>query len=167
MFLLPFEDITYKTRLKEDEVIKRLSDFIEPPKTNRFGTLGVGSVRPYEGKIDGEEFTIRRIVEHRNSFLPKINGTIEKDYVGTIVRVKMRIDRFVVVFMVVWLGGVGVALTSFVTDAIDNAEFNPSVFVLSGMFLFGCVLALGGFKSESIKSKKQLKELFEAEIVEE
>jgi hypothetical protein len=35
------------------------------------------------------------------------------------------------------------------------------------MFLFGCVLALGGFKSESIKSKKQLKELFEAEIVEE
>ncbi|MCD6068554.1 MAG: hypothetical protein K0S33_3380 [Bacteroidetes bacterium] len=37
MKFLPIENLTFKTRLKEDEVVKRLEEIIEPEKTFRSG----------------------------------------------------------------------------------------------------------------------------------
>ncbi|WP_265131323.1 hypothetical protein [Chryseobacterium oranimense] len=51
MKYLPFERITYKTNLSEQEVLTRLSGFVEPKK---FG-LGRNPIKEYEGELFNTE----------------------------------------------------------------------------------------------------------------
>ena len=112
MKYLPAENIVYKTKLKEHEVINRLSNYIEEEKLIRFGLFGGSISKAYEGEISKESFDIKRIIGYRNSFLPRINGIIEKDFDGTAIKVKMRLHILVVVFLCIWCGGVGLASKS-------------------------------------------------------
>jgi hypothetical protein len=166
MKFLPTENITYKTRLKEDELIRRLSEFIEPEKTFRFDIFGGGSTKPYEGQISGQTFNINRIINYRNSFLPIINGVIEKDFDGLTIKVKMRLHNFVIVFLYIWYAGVGLGFLAFLKQALSNSEFNPASMIPFGMLIFAYALTMGAFKYESNKSKKDLQTIFEADIIE-
>ena len=165
MKYLPFENITYHTKLESEEILKRINEIIEPQKTFRMtGIFGSSNHRPYEGNVNGNSFSMTRIIGYRNSFLPRINGKIEKDFRKTEVNVKMRLHPFVLVFMFVWCGGVGFGFLAFLAASIGKGAFDPAILVPLGMLLFGYGLTTGGFKYESIKSKKYLAELFEAEI---
>lgn len=166
MKFLPTENITYKTRLKEDEIIRRLSDCIEPEKTFRFGIFSSGSTKSYEGQIHGLTFSIKRIIGYRNSFLPRINGVIERDFDGLTIKVKMRLHIFVIVFLCIWCGGVGLGCIAIFTQALNSFEINPVTLIPFGMPIFAYLLTMGGFKFESNKSKKDLQTIFEAEIIE-
>ncbi len=64
MSFFPLENITYKTKLKEDEIIKRLSNFVEP-RTFLFGAFATNSTKPYEGQISGQSFNIKRIINYQ------------------------------------------------------------------------------------------------------
>lgn len=165
MKYLPFENITYQTKLDSEEILSRINEIIEPKKTLRMtGIFGSSDHKPYEGSINGSSFNINRIIGYRNSFLPRIKGNIEKDFGKTKVNVKMRLHPFVLVFMIVWCGGVGLGFLAFLTATIGKGTFEPAILIPLGMLLFGYGLTTGGFKYESIKSKKYLAELFEAEI---
>jgi hypothetical protein len=166
MKFLPTENITYKTRLKEEEVVKRLSDLIEPEKTFRFGIFSSGASKSYEGQINGQTFVIKRIIGYRNSFLPRINGIIERDFDGMTIKVKMRLNIFVIVFLCIWCGGVGLGCIAFLIQAFGSSEFNPATLIPFGMLIFVYLLTMGGFKFESNKSKKDLQNIFEADIIE-
>ena len=166
MKFLPIEDITYKTKLKEDEIIKRLSDIIEPEKAFRFGIFSNGSSKPYEGQINGQAFEIKRIINYRNSFLPKISGIIEKDFDGTTIKVKMRLHVFVIGFLFFWCGIVGLGCVAVLTQAIGSSKINPVALTPFGMLVFVYLLTMGAFKFESNKSKKDLQAIFEADIIE-
>ena len=164
MKYLPRENITYKTKLNEDEVIKRLLNFIEPEKTFSFGIISSGSIKSYEGQINGQTFKIKRIIGYRNSFLPIINGIIEKDYDGeTTIKVKMRLQIFIIVFLFIWCGGAGLIGIAFLTQAFDGSEFNPAILIPFGMLILVYALVMGAFKFESNKSKKDLQSILEAE----
>lgn len=173
MKLLPFENITYKTRLKEDEVIKRLEAIVDngPRKIVFTGILSAfnspKSDYQYYGKTGERTFKLQRIITYRNSFLPNIKGTIEDDFVGTTIKVKMRLNISAMVFMCIWCGAVGFACVFISGQMISEAKFDPAGLIPFGMLLFAYGLVMGGFKYESNKSKKDLKQLFEAEIVEE
>ncbi|RXM40882.1 hypothetical protein BOQ62_03640 [Chryseobacterium sp. CH21] len=78
MKYLPFERITYTTNLSEQEVLTRLSGFVEPKK---FG-LGRNYIKEYEGSINDNNFEISRVIRNRNSFLPQIIGTVQKIMTG-------------------------------------------------------------------------------------
>src|SRR4051812_42037105 len=99
MKFLPIENITYKTKLKTNEVVERLSDVIEPGKTFRLGIFGNNSTKLYQGDISDLTFDIRRIISYRNSFLPRISGVIQNDFNGTTITVKMRMHIFVIIFI--------------------------------------------------------------------
>lgn len=165
MKFLPTENITYKTRLKEDEIIRRLSDFIEPEKTFRFEIFSSGSKKSYEGQINGQTFNIKRIIGYRNSFLPRINGVIERDFDGLTIKVKMRLHIFVIVFLCIWCGGVGLGCIAFLAQALNSSEINPATLIPFGMLIFAYLLTMSGFKFESNKSKRDLQTIFEAEII--
>ncbi len=168
MKFLPTENISFKTRLKEEEILKRLSDAIEPEKTFRavrFGMLS-GSTKPYEGQISGHTFTIRRIISYRNSFLPRINGIITNDFGRLTINVKMRLPIFVIIFLCVWCGAVGLACIAVLTQGVRVSESHPATLIPFSMLLFVYALTMGGFKYESRKSKKDLTALFQADIVE-
>jgi hypothetical protein len=168
MKLLPIENITYQTKLKEEDIIHRLVENIEPKKMFRFGS---GSTKPYEGEIDENTFSIRRIIRNKNSFLPQIKGKIEKEYYSTIISVKMRLRLSVIIFLCFWCGCVGficmLIIFIILTKSSESSGFPVGAIIPFGMLFFAYGLTMVSFKAESNKSKKYLKELFEADIIEE
>ena len=165
MKFLPTENITYKTRLNEDEIIRRLSDHIEPEKTFRFGIFSSDSPISYEGQINGQTFNIRRITRYQNSFLPRIYGVLERDSDGLTIKVKMRLHIVIIVFLCIWCIGVGVVFITFLTQDLNRHENNPETLIPIGMLLFAYLVTMGGFKFESNKSKNDLLKIFKAEII--
>jgi len=157
MKFLPFENITYHTQLPGYEVIKRLSDNLEPRKIFSFGFNR--DRKKYEGNIERNKFNINRVIYYKNSFRPTITGKLSEDETGTTIKVKMRLHIFVGIFMTVWLGGVFLGLLAGLTAGDPVFMLVPFI-----MLLFGYGLTTGAFKYESIRAKKHLAEIFEAEI---
>lgn len=169
MKYLPFENITYRTKLEREEIYKRINEVIEPKKNFRMsGFLGSRNHKPYEGSVNDNSFSITRIIGYSNSFLPRINGTIEKDFNGNKVNVRMRLHVFVFIFILIWFGIVGIACIAVLALGFKfgSQNFEPMSSIPFSMMIFGYALVIGGFKYESIKSKKFLAQLFEAEIEE-
>ena len=169
MKFLPYERLKIKTRLSADEARKRLNDAIEP---KRFRRWSEANHKPYQGNVEGSYFEISRIIHYRNSFLPIIKGEIQPEMSGSSIHITMRPHGFVIAFMIFWLGGVGffffAMLVSFISSTTQsNIGDASSLLIPGGMFAFGYALLFGGFKFESIKSKEFLRDLLQAEEVEE
>ena len=171
MRFLPIENVVYKTNLKEDEIIRRLSENIEPKKIFRFYSL-FDSTKPYEGRIIGRNFKIRRVIRYMNSFLPHIRGIINNDLDGLTIKVKMRPHIFVITFICFWCGCVIynfiAILTTDFTHGLCYSEVRAiDIFFTLGMILSAYILSMLAFKFESRKSKKDLRKIFQAEMTEE
>lgn len=163
MKYLPFENITYQTKLTPAEILSRLDAIIEPRKAFRSAIIFRSkNHKPYEGSISGNSFHITRIIRYRNSFLPEIKGQVETYLGKTRVIVKMRLHPLVLIFLLIWCGAVGIFLIAFLISLIKEQTFDPSIFIPLTMLLFAYGLTTVGFKNESLKSKKYLAELFEA-----
>lgn len=168
MKFLPYEHFKIRTLLTKQEVLKRLDSVVEPKRSFHF----FGSrEKPYQGKIAGPHFEVSRIINYGNSFLPMIKGDVESEIIGSSVLISMQPHIFVIVFMPLWVGGMGVfflvTLISLLSSSLQVNITNPSLLrPLEAMFVF-CVAALVAFKFEAIKSKKFFEELFEAAEVEE
>jgi len=78
----------------------------------------------------------------------------------------MRLHAFVIVFMFIFFGGTGIGCLAVLPIMFIIPDFEPFTLAPFGMLIFGYAIATGGFKYESIKSKKYLAQLFEAEIEE-
>ena len=170
MKFLPYERLKISTTLSREEVLKRLENAIEPKQFFRY--FGSGT-KPYQGHVEGSQFEISRIIGYRNSFLPMIKGNVQREISGCSIYITMHPHIFIMVFMVLWLGGVGgffVVFLSSIISLLSSGQGITDLSVLSApaaMFILGYALFWGGFKFESIKSKNFFQELFEAREVEE
>lgn len=160
MKYLPFERITYKTNLSEQEVLTRLSGFVEPKK---FG-LGKNYIKEYEGSVRNNSFEISRVIQYRNSFLPDINGIIQKNNDGTEIQVIMKLNLFVLIFLIFWCS---ISTCAFIMITLTQKKMSVEFFMPLLMLIFVYVLTMVCFKIESKKSKEYLRRSFEAEIVKE
>ncbi|UWX62508.1 hypothetical protein N0B40_09485 [Chryseobacterium oranimense] len=158
MKYLPFERITYKTNLSEQEVLTRLSDFVEPKK---FG-LGRNPIKGYEGSVNSNSFEISRVIQYRNSFLPKINGIIQKNNYETEIQVTMKLDLFVLIFLIFWCS---ITASVFIMISLTEKKISIEFFMPLLMLVFVYIMTMLCFKFESKKSKEFLKKSFEAEII--
>lgn len=156
MKFLPIEHITYKTKLKEDEVFKRLSDLVEQGMMFRTISFRGSSTKPYEGVIGGRVFSISR----RNSSYV-IKGIIGKDYDSVIIKVKIRLNIVIMVFMSLVCVTLGLVCVSLLRQSFPPQNLGPF-----GLLLFIYLVIIMGFNSESNKSKKDLQRVFEADIIE-
>lgn len=119
-------------------------------------------MKPYEGWLRGNSFKVNRLIMYRNSFLPTIKGEIVKEYRGAKVHITMRLHTFVLVFMLIWLGGVfAFCIAALFTSA--GGEMGAFILVPFGMLLFGYGLSTAAFKYESKKSKAFFAEVLEVE----
>jgi hypothetical protein len=162
MLFLPFENLTITTSLNQNQVRERLLNVIEPPKALRsswkFSAL---STKPYQGLISGNTFKINRIINHRNSFLPVIEGKIYPEVMGCTIKVKMQLHIAVILFLLFWFGNLlpaGLVLAaSFFTDT--SAEPLPGLTPLL-MCLGAYLTCMIAFKVEARNSKDFLEKLF-------
>jgi hypothetical protein len=109
---------------------------------------------PFIGKVDGSEFKCRRDIRYQNSFLPRIAGRVSSDHNGTKTDVIMYLHPLVLVFMLLWLGGVGLGAVA----ALRQGDGGTGTLVPMGMFVIGVVLVLGGFYPEAIKARRLLEQ---------
>lgn len=147
--LYPTENIVYITKLSHNEVITKLFE------SSRYEEFGEG--------YTNNTFNVKRCINYRNSFLPLIRGRFSESIDGTIVEVRMRPNMFTVIFMLIWFCGVLLGCI-FSLQAAMNDRFDVFFLIPFGMALFGIILYYGAFKYESLKSKKDLQQIFEAEI---
>jgi hypothetical protein len=166
---LPFENYVLTSNLSVDEITKRLSAKIEPKKAIRLSGFNKGSTKPYEGEIVGDRFTISRIIDYRNSFIPVIKGRISTVRGKTQITIKMHPAIFVLILLSVWLGIVGIICLWIILAGLIQIKqvfqsgFSPVILIPIGMFVFGCLLTSLAFKGESKNSKDFLAQLFEGQ----
>jgi hypothetical protein len=154
MIFLPYEYIVYETSLSQEEVLFQLKSKVEKRKLFRFSSKS--DEKPYEGKFNNYSFKINRIISYRNPSLPRIRGKITKGKEKTIIKVRMRLPIFTIIFMFIWFGGVFFGINQALTYPNGDLGLFPLLFAL----LVGGGIYIGGFKYESNKSKKFLKTIF-------
>ncbi|MFA6713805.1 MAG: hypothetical protein WCS27_00405 [Victivallaceae bacterium] len=156
MKIFPYDRFKIATMMTPEAIIGLLKAKIEPRKLFRFSS----NHTTFEGNISQEGFEIRRIIHYRNSFLPVIFGKFRPKASGTEVIIKMRPHGFVIAFMCVWFGGVGLFGFIFFLGVLSGkTSLFPTIFILIGMLVFGWALVSGGFWFEVRKQKPMLIEM--------
>ena len=160
---LPYkENVIFKSPLKAEEIVQRLMLNLEPKKTFRMFDYFKKNVPEYEGKIIGNDFTIQRIlINYRSSFNPIIYGNIIEEWNGSIIKIRMRVHKFVLWFSYIWF---------FVFIFFSIIDILISLFDLKTMFFIIMIVLIKtafiySFNYETKKSTKFLQDLFEAEII--
>ncbi|MFK8057155.1 MAG: hypothetical protein AB8F78_13610 [Saprospiraceae bacterium] len=163
MNLLPLENIIYETQLAPAEIQARLAEVIEPLKYFRKKDgLSNKNLKAYQGWLSEDSFEVSRLITYRNSFLPQINGTIQKYSGGTKVFLKISLHPAILIFVLL-IFGVLFLMCLVVLVSLDSKPFEWVMLGPFGMFLFLATIVIGAFNAESQKSKKFFAELFEAE----
>ncbi|WP_373536049.1 hypothetical protein [Microcoleus sp.] len=161
-FLLPFESLTIPTNLTYSEVWQKLDKIIDPPQTFSMALQFQKSHKPYQGRLSGNTFQIRRTISFysRNSFLPQITGEISPQPFGCSLKLRMNLHQAVMVFMIVWMSvPASMGLLSLLVWLVDRSVgliFLP----LLGMCIFTWFLSLICFKIEAIKDIKFFSDKF-------
>jgi hypothetical protein len=160
MNLLPYQNVVFRSELNVADVSKKIREHIKPVTA----VSSPRNTKEYEGEIVGNTFNIRRIIWHRNSFLPVIKGTITKEPSGTKIQVKFGLNTIVLISVYVFWG---LSLTLSIVTVISSLIFaHFALFTLGPLafLLFMYLLVTISFNFESSKSKKDLKSILEAEI---
>jgi hypothetical protein len=158
--LLPYRRFAIETALPPAEVQARLRDAVEPRKSLRWPS---GDHKAFEGEVRASGFELERIIDYRNSFLPRVRGTITPSTRGTRLAGTMRLHDVVAAFMIIWLTAVGGACLLFVPHAASAGSLEPAALIPLGMLVVGLVLPVAAFIPEARKARRLLAELVEGE----
>ena len=163
MQLIPKQKHTYRSKHAPDAIAALIDELIDPEPKVMTIKYGKPQGKPYYGSwsSDDRSFSIVRKINHRNSFLPRIKGTIEPDGSGSVVHVTMRMPLLVRGFIAFWLSGVSFGLITVVGHSIREGSWGWWVLAPIGMILFMLMIVNFGFRTEAAKSKKHLAQLFE------
>ena len=164
--ILPYEKYVLTSKLSADEVCKRISENIEHRKGLQFSLFRRSTLKPYEGQILNHSFTINRIIQYKNSFLPLTRGNISTFFGQTQISIEMKLSNIAIIFISIWLAVVGIIclgiLIIWLLQIAEN-KFSPGILIPFGMFIFGCLLTTLSFKFESKKTKVFLANLLEGQ----
>lgn len=153
MKLLPYESLTLETRDPLPIVRDRLAACIEAP---RWGWNLSRNRAPYQGTISDDGFKITRVIHYRNSVLPVIRGRFEPTRSGTVVRVTMGLNPFVIGFLCLWF-------STWYGSAIPIAFLGGIPPAIAAVFLIVPLVILaafwGSFWYEANRSRRDLTEI--------
>ncbi|HET6989671.1 MAG TPA: hypothetical protein VFJ43_00030 [Bacteroidia bacterium] len=160
----PFKNIIFRSNLDEAGIIKKLRENITPPTATTAGYWGERNTKTYEGEIRGNHFDIKRIIRYQNSFLPEISGVIVKNPEGTKILVKVKL-HILVLILIGLVSAMAIAFLIAICFALSVwGHFQPVVLAPLGIMIFMYLMVTIAFHLECEKSKKDLKEILEAEI---
>ncbi len=151
MKLIPYNRFQIDTFLSAPEVLKRIQE-----NTSERAFFKPSSSSAFCGKVDETGFDLVGNIRYRNSFLPVMKGKVEANKDRTRVSVSMRLNLFVMCFMLFWLavtGGAGI----YILLSVDT--FSLPLLIPLGMFLFGIALTCGGFWFEALRQERKLRQI--------
>jgi hypothetical protein len=152
---LPYRAFELYSALPPGEVLQRIARVTEPRRWIRFGS----AAQPFEGAVEGSSFDLLRTISYRNSFLPRVRGSVRGIATGSRLAVTMTLHPAVMVFLFVWVGGVLTIGAGLVLGALNGQVEFYFAFLPVGMLLFLWVLAVGAFTFEARKAERLLREL--------
>ena len=134
----------------------------------------VQQTKAFTGSVAVNEFTINRVIDYRNSMLPRINGQVTAGSAGgSRLRLQHSLHPFLLAFAALWLGGVGsVVLTMSLAWAqggfrIGAKGLTGPDLIPVGMLGLGLLLFTVPFWLEVRQSRPLLIELLQLESVKE
>ena len=158
MRLLPYRRFTIETPLAPAEVRQRLRVAIAEKWT--FGWTQPD--QPLVGDFDGTTFDISRYVRGRNSFGPRVRGTLEAAGKGTRLSGTMQLEAIIIVFMGVFVFVAGSVFLSGAARSVANRRLEPFVLPAAGVLAFLLAMTMGGFAAEVRRTFHELVRLVDA-----
>ncbi len=141
---LPEVEAQLAARVTERRIMRRRSIFSKTDPS-----------MPFEGVVENGRFNINRLISYKNSFLPYVVGELQDELDVTRVKITMRLNYFVLGFMIVWLFMFGGAFL--IDSAQSTGDFMP-VLVFPVMMILVYVVLMGFFNWEVNKAVQFLEE---------
>jgi len=166
MNLLPYEDFYIITRSKPAEVQALLQQEVTPGPDMRAGFLG--TEQPgifFSGYVLANAFSFRRIQARRNAFLPQIKGETKTWLNGSRVRVIIKPELAVTIFLSFFILATAFAMAEMINDAIVTRKWDDDILIPFAMILASWLLPMFSFNMESKKATKMLLQILDGEIV--
>jgi hypothetical protein len=158
MRLLPYRRFTIETPLTPAEVRARLRDAIAEKWT--FGWTQ--PEQPLVGDFDGTAFNVTRYIRGRNSFRPRVRGTIESTGSGTRLTGTMQLDTLVMVFIGAFTFAAGSAFLSAAVRSVAGRQIDPILLPAAGVLALLIAMTMGGFVIEVRRTVEELVRVVDA-----
>jgi hypothetical protein len=155
---VPFQRLTITTDLSHDEVIEQMRKWVGPKRRKNFVRVDNNI---FSGRIVKDEFEFNLNKDYRNSWTPKIKGTIIETNGKVELLVTLKSNWFVICFTAVFMI---IGLTMFIFEIIDykvtmDIDYKTLIFVI---FPYG--LSLFGFNMDADQSIDGLIKITNGEI---
>ena len=139
---------------------------LPPAELLRHVQASVQQAREFSGRVAGSQFTISRVIDYRNSMLPRISGEVFAGPMGgSRLRLRHQLHPFVLAFGAMWLGivgsvvgGMGLTLVQGAFRTVGEGSVWPSLIPV-GMLVVGLLLFTVPFWAEVLQSRPRLIEL--------
>jgi hypothetical protein len=153
----PIHLFDVQTALTADEVVKILQANCGP-RTWKWPFEA--NTKYFSGDITDNDFQLRRIISYKNSYLPEITGAILPGAKGIRVSITMKLNKYVVLFMAIWLSMVALFEIAAATSIIVGGKRDlPLVLIPFGLLIFGLLLPSVGFWFEAKAQEAKLRSL--------
>ncbi len=164
MFFLPFEYFEIYTNLNPQEVCRRLCSVIEP------WHWYPADINRFFGTVYNDHFKISRKTGGGTVLPPVILGKVEPNGTGSRIMITIRLDWFVVAWMMLIFGAMGFGILQITSDGLIDlfpmGVFQIRVFLALlfylGSYSFGYFMMSSQLWVEQL-SRKSLYTLFEVE----
>lgn len=151
---LPFQKHLLISELPKEIVIEKLNSITDENVLIRTKSTS----KKFEGWINNNSFSISRIINYRNSYLPIIKGNfISQNNNSTLIEIKMQMNMFATIFMSIWFLVSGGIFLSVLFSQVESKKFEAnSIIIILGFLIFGYLIMILGFNYEAKKSKEIL-----------
>ncbi|TCD02339.1 hypothetical protein EZ449_18450 [Pedobacter frigidisoli] len=158
MNYFPQQTLTLNTSLSPNQVLDKICSNTQVTQKEEFKIYK----KLFKGYISGSHFKLTRSLSYRNSFQAEIFGELSAVDKGTFIKLDMKLQPLIKVFIMIWCAGVSLALIVFVISSINNPKMAIGCLIPFGMLVFGYGLTLVCFNLDCDESKKIMTNLLEA-----
>lgn len=158
MKLLPVENLKFKSKLTSNEVLTKIELNLEPKKYFRRQ-----SNKPFVGEIDNRTFNITRSTLYRNTYIPRILGSVSDQDNGSEVNIKLRLRVQGLLKIGMLLIFYAFVLTSLIISGINPAKAGWYNLIPITVLILLYFVVMMTFNIESKKALNYLEKLLELE----
>lgn len=159
MKFIPFEKVTYISKLPLEVIEKNIENSIREKKSFNFNFETKPSLKKFEGSKINSTFFLQRIINYRNSFLPDIQINLWQKKLYTEIYVKFKLKPFTVVILIISSVFLMILFSVLITE--DN--FNSSALILLLFLIVIYLMCVLGFNYEVNKAKKEFQQILKIE----